>query len=491
MNQREEVQRELISAYLDGELSPDEVAYFEHLVSSRKDYGQTLEELRALIGDLRELPPHRLDAQFSDRVVAAAQQAGMLAPADGHRLGLGLGRVDSVRHMRWRRAAMAMVTLSASALAALGIVHWKASSGSLDGTSVAQSQGLARENATPDRTQRSHAARQGDTDAASSAEIERASTDVASSSDPRGVPPLDHSVGDGPRVEPSDLGQMLPAETTHPSGAVAQSGRPSVSQSDTAGAAGRVGAAQPRDASVDVAEPVELVPGKSSGRSKPSARLRQFVAGPGHSPEKMLLVIEVCLTAEGAEKSRFEAVLREHGIAFDTNLAASSEVEQSLLESRFFEPRRGEGPREQAAAPTDSPVTLVYVVGRGDAIDTAWQQMRQDEVHFADVDLDMAVLPDDVAIFRRLRQLEELHIPAAAAATEEAKASVAHRIALTPGWNGIPEDRAETDSVQAAGTLRQLTVPHGPQPPSAPLWGGEITVEALFIVCVGEDTRSR
>jgi hypothetical protein len=232
---------------------------------------------------------------------------------------------------------------------------------------------------------------------------------------------------------------------------------------------------------------MDMVPGESSRRAQPSTRPRQFVAGSAQSPQQILLVIDVCVTAEGAEKSRFEAVLREHGIAFDANLAASSEVEQSLLESRFFEPRIGEGPREQT--PADSPVTLVYVVGRGDAIDTAWQRMQQDPVHFADVDLDMAVLPDDVAVFRRLKQLEELHVPAAAAA--EAKASVAHRIALTPDWNGIPQERAEADAAQAVAPPRQLTVPPDPPPTSAPLWGGEITVEALFIVRVSEDAPLR
>ncbi len=46
MNQRDDTSFELISAYLDGELTPDECARVERLVASSDEYRQSLQEMR-------------------------------------------------------------------------------------------------------------------------------------------------------------------------------------------------------------------------------------------------------------------------------------------------------------------------------------------------------------------------------------------------------------------------------------------------------------
>ena len=66
---------ELISAYLDGELSPDEQANVEQALVESAECRQMFEELRALRGDLQALPNHRLPADFSERVLQRAEQA--------------------------------------------------------------------------------------------------------------------------------------------------------------------------------------------------------------------------------------------------------------------------------------------------------------------------------------------------------------------------------------------------------------------------------
>jgi anti-sigma factor RsiW len=66
---------ELISAYLDGELSPDEQACVEQTLVESAEFRQMFEELRALRGDLQILPGHRLPGDFSERVLQRAEQA--------------------------------------------------------------------------------------------------------------------------------------------------------------------------------------------------------------------------------------------------------------------------------------------------------------------------------------------------------------------------------------------------------------------------------
>src|SRR5688500_13898316 len=66
---------ELISAYLDGELSPDEQACVEQTLVESAEFRQMFEELRTLRGDLQTLPSHRLPADFSERVLERADRA--------------------------------------------------------------------------------------------------------------------------------------------------------------------------------------------------------------------------------------------------------------------------------------------------------------------------------------------------------------------------------------------------------------------------------
>jgi anti-sigma factor RsiW len=65
---------ELLSAYLDGELSEDERARVEQLLAEQPEARQLLDELRALSGGFEALPRHRLEADFASRVLRAAER---------------------------------------------------------------------------------------------------------------------------------------------------------------------------------------------------------------------------------------------------------------------------------------------------------------------------------------------------------------------------------------------------------------------------------
>lgn len=65
---------ELLSAYLDGEVTAEEQAKIEELLAAQPQARQLLEELRALSGALQSLPPARLETDLSERVIRAAQR---------------------------------------------------------------------------------------------------------------------------------------------------------------------------------------------------------------------------------------------------------------------------------------------------------------------------------------------------------------------------------------------------------------------------------
>jgi len=66
---------ELISAYLDGELSSEERARAERLVAEDADSRQLLEELRSLRDSISALPRHQLDANFAETIMDRAERA--------------------------------------------------------------------------------------------------------------------------------------------------------------------------------------------------------------------------------------------------------------------------------------------------------------------------------------------------------------------------------------------------------------------------------
>ncbi len=65
---------ELLSAYLDGEVTAEEQAKIEELLAAQPQVRQLLDELRALSVSLQSLPPARLEADLSERVIRAAQR---------------------------------------------------------------------------------------------------------------------------------------------------------------------------------------------------------------------------------------------------------------------------------------------------------------------------------------------------------------------------------------------------------------------------------
>ncbi len=126
---------ERISAYLDGELSPDERAEIDALVASSPEHRQLVDELRALRVSLQDLPRVPLADDFTRRVMQRAIEAASGAARDGQATASGetaasdaspfagniqeLALRQSLQLRRWRQAFW---SVSAAAAGLLGLL---------------------------------------------------------------------------------------------------------------------------------------------------------------------------------------------------------------------------------------------------------------------------------------------------------------------------------------------------------------------------------
>ncbi len=112
---------ELISAYLDGELSGGELARAEHLLATNIECRQLFEELTALRARLRALPKSQLSDDFAATVLRRAERE-MLQPSAAPRSTAIAGDQPTLPFTSWRRWARPLVWSGLAAAAALLIM---------------------------------------------------------------------------------------------------------------------------------------------------------------------------------------------------------------------------------------------------------------------------------------------------------------------------------------------------------------------------------
>lgn len=108
---------ELISAYLDGELTPEEKAHVEEQLIDCAEHRRIFNELRALRESLHELPQQQLDDEFAARVLRRAEQEKAVQPAEPTAAASGdaatrpVRRESASRGLLWAAAAIVAAAL--------------------------------------------------------------------------------------------------------------------------------------------------------------------------------------------------------------------------------------------------------------------------------------------------------------------------------------------------------------------------------------------
>ena len=146
MSANEEHIEELLSGFLDGELTAEELREFESAMSADGTLAVKLEQLRQLGSDLRSVPKRSLGSDFAARVLAAARQE---SPVDTEIVGTEiLGTASELQYVcslpktskgerqgNWWRAVGALAALGASVMFAIYVSNWFPSGGLDSGAS--------------------------------------------------------------------------------------------------------------------------------------------------------------------------------------------------------------------------------------------------------------------------------------------------------------------------------------------------------------------
>ncbi|MCU0959701.1 MAG: zf-HC2 domain-containing protein [Pirellulaceae bacterium] len=430
MDQRDDYTLELLSAYVDNELSPDERIAVEQLLARDADSRRWLDEIRAVASGVALLPRFHLDASLAERVIEQAAVPGVPRPA----------RCDEVRSpsagsarpaAAWsRRHAVAGWTAVAACLA----LSWFLWLRREDPAATGQVGPLA---AVPESAEQSHRARAG---------APREGVQVVANS------PGDHLAResvDAPRVPESTVAADVlgePASRVPPTPQAPAASLPDASGAELAtapdrdltpaenGAAARMGSASaaPDGSRAQGPPPTDSSDLADDGKAEPDWTAKVPVS----SSLQLLLVIDITLTPQGHEHSAFERTLVQHGVALEETAVVDATLEESLLASRFFDPREALG--------NDVPpprLALLYVQALGRQVDGVWRTLQSQPAHCNSVSLDLAILADDVAMFRDLRRVIQQQSGRAAAVADnrdQQRRATAHRLALSPHWRGTP-----------------------------------------------------
>lgn len=116
------INEELISAYLDGELTAEEQAQVEQALAADARLRRMHDDLRALRSRLQAMPRHKLDADFADRVLAAATQAKYADQPVDVLVATHHGQHTIVERAQHEPLAWRVVVWSVASLAALILV---------------------------------------------------------------------------------------------------------------------------------------------------------------------------------------------------------------------------------------------------------------------------------------------------------------------------------------------------------------------------------
>lgn len=461
MNQRDELSDELISAYFDGELSPDECAHVERLVAGDDLHRQTLVDMQNLADDMRQLPDYQLDEQFAERVTERARRSAAWDQLNS--VNSSTTHASHASGAVWNWPAVAGLVAVCAAALLLAVLIWSPRSGQT-GPSGAGQVALAPEAA------QDNSANNGVATKAQAVHPGSPATEMATQTQ---QPTADQAL-----IATEPAMAELP-----PSADLAQTGQaPGTIADHNASNPGPAPSAQLLAGSPDSRAPksaASMVPTVTPDAPTDSQNLSDV---PFATDQQLLFVFEISLTRKGAEQLAFEKMLAKHSVAVDGAVAVDPQLETALLESRYFDPVETDAQAQDKSR--EPSCSLVYAQILGGQVDEIWRSLQANPGFFGGMSFDMAILPADRTLFENLRQAMSRRPVAQAGTTgrEGRPQHAARRLTLPPQWRGKSTNPPPRSPVVE-------DVPGQPQP-SVPLMPGEglgenIDVEVLFVLHLG------
>jgi len=454
-HQRDAFVEELLSAYLDHELTRDEHARVEQILQHDPSAREVLDSLAEIRADLRALAPMQLDGQFASRVLAAAARRSAGEPKNTPIEGAAL-TTASLRHHGWRSWGYVAVAFSAMLLLAL-LLRPNRLAPSQDQLAQTPGGGTGMNHAPP-----------------------KSEPAVPSSKPASRIPPAEKSPLPGKVSPAARMAGPIPTAPVPP-----QPLRSHGNTLDQQPQAAPSGASPSRPSSLH--KPVLAARGVDRPRPDDSAAPAADAPKPP-STDQLLLVMDVYLTPKGREEAGFDATLVQQGLPFFATIPVRDKLAQALLTSRFFNQAGVAAGKTKAgrngAATRSTPVQLVYVVARAGQMDELWRALQDDKQRVLGVSMDLAFRPIELNMFRQLRDAAQAalaaHPPADMVASADQLHTGAYRLVLPPTWRGrptrVPADLANSDGPAAARP------PGGPMALGTGRLGENLVVEILFVL---------
>jgi|GEM_PF-3323843 len=379
--------RELISAYVDDALSPDERAYVQDRLDRDVELRDYCGELRAVRDAIAELPRWSAPAGCAESILEriarlpAEVHLDSRTERDGAGIGLGFG-VDSRDGTNRARSS----TAPARRRRVIRVVAWVATAAAAVLVAVLAWPGRTRskpgEPSMAERSERDSAPGTTDGDPSSVVRNESSTTgDNGGSSriapDGRSAVGTPAAAADGARFPErhSDIAAKGPSDKpTVPMHPVAANG---------GGASGTN-----REARSPVAPPADAMPAVP------------FIA----------MVVDVVLTQEGIDENIFEDALRRVDIPWKNAIEVDATFERSILAQRVFGALGPEDlpiPADGADGRKADHLQLVFLVARGRQFDNLIRDIYDRRVSgdVAAVRLDISFGTNDSALFSRMEKL--------------------------------------------------------------------------------------
>ena len=391
MSNQEQRIEELISAYLDGELSAQESLEFQQYLDADSRVAQQLADMQKMRSVLLAIPAEHLESSFADRVLAAAQARAesmdnppaWIRPrvhlSDNTELTLRTSSRDRVR-----AALMVLGGIAAAVLLGFFVIQIQSNLNSVakkDNNPSNPKQGLVDQ--IPDLT----------------------TPDLNTPDSLAQDSPL-------PSTPQEPLAEMNANSTARSEGTDAQVDpeplRPNTPDADIAKVTPDVPSIP------DVAVTPEVVSNEQpmTDEERQVRELERMLES--GKKLRVVLVVDVNVSREAWENETLVSILNSNDIPLESEVVVDDKTRESLIKSRFVGPQDGQGELKDNIA-------LVCVKGRASRLDTAISQVYLNAKSFPAFSMDLAIDPPTQELISNLEGYREFGEFELAASSAEGK----------------------------------------------------------------------
>lgn len=365
---RDEKTGELLSGWLDGELSSEEAAEFQRMLASDADLAADVERMKKVRAHLTNLPASRLGSDFAAKVLEKAQvRAGSMGSQAPAWIRPTVTVVPAAVPQKPVHHRAAWVGIAAIAASVAMIALWSKPEGSSSqGSSVAQQNSPVEQDPSKSIT--------------NPPEVDGASNNPS--------PMLAANPSDNPQESANASTTKLPGRDALTTEGALPIPSPVNSVASNTNAPTKTLRPPQVEMPLVATQPQPPTDGiaRANTLSDSDKMLLESLEKSLQSGQKAryLLVVDATLTKQAWDDERFFDLLNQNDIPFSTPVEINEQLQADLAKSRMVD-------KLTDSQNSDGNVALVFVKARGARLDRMITQMYEEYQEFPDFSLDIAL----------------------------------------------------------------------------------------------------